>query len=99
MTTLKNRAKLSSTIMSRNARAGHAGQRHHRSELAGDRAGNDVERQHERGGEQHDEGRQQRAEEDGREDDRVHAQRFALDLLWTWAIRASMVVSVLPVNA
>jgi hypothetical protein len=76
----------------------HAGERDHRRDLARERAREEVEGQHERAGDQHDEGRQQRAEQDGREDDRVHDQRFAPVFAWTWAISASMVVSVLPVK-
>ena len=56
----------------RQERPDHAGERDHRRQLARQRARNDVEHQHDCGGGQHDQGRHQRTEEDGREDDGVH---------------------------
>jgi hypothetical protein len=57
----------------REQRADHAGERHHRRQLAGQRAPDQVEHEHERGSRQHDERRRERADEHLRKNDGVHA--------------------------
>jgi len=98
----------------REERADHAGERDRREELPADDPGHEIEQEHERGGPQDDQRGQQRSEDDGRERDLAHwsgvrepgatvggprETRCDPALACTWAMRASTVASVLPVNA